>query len=227
MDKKTFDFNSEIKKLFSDNKKLDVQVRVAGVADTLFCVAHENAGKKFDIVFTESDYLKFSKVITGALKRACAEYSLLLIEDKDFDHAKNKSFFKTCPKGVLAYLFHLMKKRQHQSYVKLALERKPVGGVFNITSEMDVKVFGTVAGFIGGLLQVCFLNIIVIFANCDPFPILNKLQRAVKHKYYDILGPDPCYMLLSRLKKTKITQKVFGKIVKTESFHNNTPFIIL
>lgn len=140
---------------------------------------------------------------------------------------KNKSFFKTCPKGVLAYLFHLMKKRQHQSYVKLALERKPVGGVFNITSEMDVKVFGTVAGFIGGLLQVCFLNIIVIFANCDPFPILNKLQRAVKHKYYDILGPDPCYMLLSRLKITKITQKVFGKIVKTESFHNNTPFIIL
>ena len=93
MDKKTFDFNSEIKKLFSDNKKLDVQVRVAGVADTLFCVAHENAGKKFDIVFTESDYLKFSKIITGALKRACAEFSLLLIEDKDFDHVKNKSFF--------------------------------------------------------------------------------------------------------------------------------------
>lgn len=92
MDKKTFDFNSEILKLFND-KKFDVDVRVAGASDTLFCVANENAGKKFDIVFVESDYLKFSKIIIGALKRACAEFSIFLIEDKDFTHSKNKSFF--------------------------------------------------------------------------------------------------------------------------------------
>ena len=93
MNKKTFEFKSEISKLFNLDKEFDVQVRVAGVADTLFCVANENAGKKFDVVFFESDYLKYSKGVIGALKRACAEYSLLLIENKNFDHVKNKSFF--------------------------------------------------------------------------------------------------------------------------------------
>lgn len=92
MNKKTFDYNSEISKLFS-NERLDVNVRVTDTADTLFCVANENAGKKFDIVFAESDYLKFSKNVIGAFKRACAEFSLLLFENKDYGHVKNKSFF--------------------------------------------------------------------------------------------------------------------------------------
>ncbi len=92
MNKKTFDFSSEILKLF-ENNKFDVDVRVTDATDTLFCVATENAGKKFDVVFTESDYLKFSKTIIGALKRACAEFSIFLIENNNFDHVKNKSFF--------------------------------------------------------------------------------------------------------------------------------------
>lgn len=93
MTKKTFDVLSQIKRLFSDNSKSNMKVWVSNIQDTLFSIAKENAGKKFDLVFTESDFLKFGKTVTTALKRACAEFSTLLIEDKDFDHAKNKSFF--------------------------------------------------------------------------------------------------------------------------------------
>ncbi len=90
MDKKSFDFNKNIIELFNCN--LDKKVWVSNVEDTLFSVAQEYAGKKFNLVFTESDYLKFGKIITSAFKRACVEFSTMLIEG-DFDHAMTKSFF--------------------------------------------------------------------------------------------------------------------------------------
>ena len=101
MGKKTFDFKSQIKTLFDGNSESDIKVWVCNISDTLFSIAQENAGKKFDLVYTESDFLKFGKTITGALKRACAEFSTLLIEDKGFDHSKNKSFFNFSGEIVL------------------------------------------------------------------------------------------------------------------------------
>ncbi len=94
MTKKTFDITSQLKGLFGDNSESDFKIRVSNISDTLFSIAKENAGKKFDLVFNESDYLKFGKIVTSALKRACAEFSTLLIEEKSFDHSKNKSFFQ-------------------------------------------------------------------------------------------------------------------------------------
>ncbi len=93
MDKKTFDFNSQISKLLSEENKSQIKVLVSNIYETFFPLANENAGKKFDIVFTESDFLKFGPILTKALKNACAEFSTLIIEDADFDHVKNKSFF--------------------------------------------------------------------------------------------------------------------------------------
>ncbi len=93
MEKKTFDFNGQMKELFDGNSESDINVWVCDISDTLFSVAQANAGKKFNLVYTESDFLKFGKIVTNALKRACVEFSTLLIEDKGFDHAKNKSFF--------------------------------------------------------------------------------------------------------------------------------------
>ncbi len=91
MDKKYFDLNENITKLFNCN--LDKKVWVSNVEGTLFSVAQEHAGKKFNLVFTESDYLRFGKTITNAFKRACVEFSTMLIEDSNFDHAMTKSFF--------------------------------------------------------------------------------------------------------------------------------------
>ena len=193
MDKKTFDFNSEIKKLFSDNKKLDVQVRVAGVADTLFCVAHENAGKKFDIVFTESDYLKFSKVITGALKRACAEYSLLLIEDKDFDHAKNKSFFKFSGdivivvggKDLISITSHYASIQNREihavltepcaEYLLLNKARIPVNGIYAI---VDIKPIKSLIYDIDILNKASNLSYQESFIN-----VMSKLVTLIDYKF--------------------------------------------
>ncbi len=91
MDKKYFDLNENITKLFNCN--LDKKVWVSNVEDTLFSVAQEHAGKKFNLVFTESDYLRFGKIITSAFKRACVEFSTMLIEESNFEHAMTKSFF--------------------------------------------------------------------------------------------------------------------------------------
>ena len=93
MSKKAFDITNQLNKLFENNVKSELKVWVSKISDTLFSIAKDNAGKKFDLVFTESDYLKFGKTVTSALKRACAEFSILLIEDNGFDHVKNKSFF--------------------------------------------------------------------------------------------------------------------------------------
>ncbi len=93
MVKKTFDFKNNISKLFEIANELNVNVWVSNTEDTLFSVAQENAGKKFNLVFTESDYLRLGKLATNAFKRACVDFSTLLIEDSNFDHVKNKSFF--------------------------------------------------------------------------------------------------------------------------------------
>lgn len=193
MDKKTFDFNNEISKLFECNKKLNVKVRVADVADTLFCVANENAGKKFDIVFTESDYLKFSKIITGALKRACAEFSLLLIEDKDFDHVKNKSFFNFNGDIVIvvggmdlisitSHYASIQNKELYAvlsepcaEYLLLNKARIPANGIY---ATVDIKPIKTLIYDINILVKASNLSYQESFIN-----VMSKLVTLIDYKF--------------------------------------------
>lgn len=94
MEKKVFDLKTELDKLFlKDNRLEDIKVDINSVEDSLFLLATTNAGKKIDLVFTEKDYFKFGSTVLSPLKNACAEFSTLILEDKEFNHFKNKSFF--------------------------------------------------------------------------------------------------------------------------------------
>lgn len=94
MEKKVFDLKTELDKLFlKDNRIEDIKVELCSVDEYLFNLATTSAGKKIDVVFTEKDYFKFGTSVLNPLKNACAEFSTLILEDKEFNHFKNKSFF--------------------------------------------------------------------------------------------------------------------------------------
>ncbi|MBO5926153.1 MAG: iron-containing alcohol dehydrogenase [Clostridia bacterium] len=149
---KIFDFENQIKNLFKSES--ESEVIVSSVNDALFNLASENAGKKIDLVFTEKDYIKFGKIITAGLKKACAEYSTLLIEDLDFDHVKNKSFFNfkgeiiivVGSKDLISITQHyasLLKKKVHavptepnNEYLLLNYAKLPTNGV-TVTVEVN------------------------------------------------------------------------------------------
>lgn len=55
-------------------------LKVCSLKSELFNLAVSYAGKKIDVVFTDGDYKRLGKIVIGALKNACADYSVMIIE---------------------------------------------------------------------------------------------------------------------------------------------------
>ena len=94
MQKRTFDLKTELYNLFSNyENKYGVQINCGNIVEGLFNLAVKNAGKKIDVVFNERDFVKLGSTVTMGLKKACAEFSTLVLESFESEQTVNKSFF--------------------------------------------------------------------------------------------------------------------------------------
>ena len=102
IEKKVFDYKLEMQNCFSLNKgEVLPEFTTDSLYDAVYSIALKIQSKKVDFVCLESDFLRFGRTVTKAIKDAEAEVNTLLIEDDEFYHAHLKSFFSFSSSEVI------------------------------------------------------------------------------------------------------------------------------
>ena len=85
-----FDYQSKINNYLSSKPDGFLKnLKVCSLKSELFNLAVSYAGRKIDVVFKESDYVRLGKVVISALKSACADYTVMIVEgSKSHKNAK-------------------------------------------------------------------------------------------------------------------------------------------
>ena len=94
MEKRAFDFKSQINKLNNVFKgEISTVITATKVFDAVFSIAEKGKTLKYEVVSLESDYLKYGASVTSALKKAGVEFSVFLINANELDFAKPEEVF--------------------------------------------------------------------------------------------------------------------------------------
>lgn len=122
MEKRAFDFKSQINKLNNVFKgEISTVITATKVFDAVFSIAEKGKTLKYQVVSLESDYLKYGASVTSALKKAGVEFSVFLINANELDFAKPEEVFSVKNsqviiiggKDIISYvLFYVSKNNQ-------------------------------------------------------------------------------------------------------------------